>query len=38
MELLRTSPNTLEKIYLGLDEKYPGITNGQLPHPWIKKK
>lgn len=38
INLLKTSPETLNGIYLSLDENYPGIINGRLPHPWIKKK
>ena len=37
-DLLISTPKTLENIYLGLDPNYPGIYNGRLPHPWIKKK
>ncbi len=38
INLLKTSPETLNDIYLGLDENYPEIINDRLPHPWIKKK
>lgn len=37
-DLLINTPKILENIYLKLDPKYPGIYNGRLPHPWIKKK
>lgn len=37
-ELFKTAPHLLKNIYMNLDNKYPGIINGQLPHPWIKKK
>ena len=36
--LLRTSPEVLSRIYSGLDQNYPGIIDGKLPHPWIKKE